>query len=107
MRCPGLRPEGSKLLADWAFIPRNEYTRVHTHASLSQNVSVHACFAASVVSDSSPPHGLEPARLLCPWDTPDKNTGVGCHAVLQGIFLTQESDLHLLRLLHYRQIVYC
>ena len=31
------------------------------------------------------PHGLYPARLLCPWDSPDKNTGVGCHALLQGI----------------------
>ena len=29
--------------------------------------------------------GLEPARLLCPWDFPDKNTGVGGHSVLQGI----------------------
>ena len=31
-------------------------------------------------------HGLKPARLLCPWDSPGKNTGVGCHALLQGIF---------------------
>ena len=30
----------------------------------------------------------EPARLLCPWDSPGKHTGVGCHALLQGIFLT-------------------
>ena len=30
-------------------------------------------------------------RLLCPWDSPGKNTGVGCHAVLQGIFPTQGS----------------
>ena len=30
----------------------------------------------------------EPARLLCPWDSPGKNTGVGCHALLQEIFLT-------------------
>ena len=34
-------------------------------------------------------HGLWPARLLCPWDSPGKNTGVGSHAFLQGIFLTQ------------------
>ena len=32
------------------------------------------------------PQGLEPTRLLCPWDFPGKNTGVGCHAFLQGIF---------------------
>ena len=35
-------------------------------------------------------------RLLCPWDAPGKNTGVGCHALLQGIFLTQVSNRHLL-----------
>ena len=34
------------------------------------------------------PHGLQPARLLCPWDSPGKNTGVGCQALLQGIFVT-------------------
>ena len=31
---------------------------------------------SSVVSDSLQPHGLQPARLLCPWDCPGKNTGV-------------------------------
>ena len=35
----------------------------------------------------------------CPWDFPGKSTGVGCHALLQGIFLTQGSNPHLLRLL--------
>ena len=44
------------------------------------------------------------ARLLCPWDSPGKNTGMGCHALLQGIFLTQESNQGLL---HYKQILYC
>ena len=43
----------------------------------------------SVVSDSLQPHGHEPTRLLCPWDPPGKNTGVGCHLLLQGIFPTQ------------------
>ena len=36
----------------------------------------------SFVSDSLQPHGLEPTRLLCPWDSPGKNTGVGGHALL-------------------------
>ena len=45
-------------------------------------------------------------RLLCPWDSPGKNTGVGCHAVLQGIFSTQGSNPQLLQLLHCRQILY-
>ena len=38
----------------------------------------------SVMSDSLQPHGLSPARLLCPWNSPGKNTGVGSHALLQG-----------------------
>ena len=40
-------------------------------------------------------HGLQPARLLCPWDFPGKNTGVGCHFLLQRVFPTQGSNLHL------------
>ena len=37
----------------------------------------------SVVSDSSRPHGLQPTRLLCPWDFQGKSTGVGCHCLLR------------------------
>jgi len=48
------------------------------------------------MSDSLQPYGLQPVRLLCPWDSPGKNTAVGCRALLQGIFLTQGSNLHLL-----------
>ena len=40
-------------------------------------------------------------RLLCPWNFPDKNTRVRCHFLLEGIFLTQGSNLHLLCLLHW------
>ena len=60
-------------------------------------------FACSVVSDSLRPHGLQPARLLCPWGSPGKNTGVGCHALLQGIFPTQGLNPglpHCRRILH-------
>ena len=38
---------------------------------------------ASVLSNSVRPHGLQPTRLLRPWDSPGKNTGVGCHFLLQ------------------------
>ena len=41
--------------------------------------------ACSVISDSSQPPGLQPNRFLCPWDFPDKNTGVGSHFLLQRI----------------------
>ena len=49
-----------------------------------------------VTLDSLQPHGLLPARLLCPWHFPGKNTGVGCHFPLHGIILTQGSNLCLL-----------
>ena len=55
-----------------------------------------------VVSDSLCPHGLQPARLLCPWDSPGKSTGVGCHSLLQGIFPTHGLNLGLL---NCRQII--
>ena len=51
------------------------------------------------------PHGLQPSRLL-PWNFPGKNTGAGCHFLLQGIFLTQGSNPHRLCLLHWQQILY-
>ena len=42
------------------------------------------------------------SRLLCPWDSPCKNTGVSCHALFWGIFPTQGSNRHLLCLLHWQ-----
>ena len=41
------------------------------------------------------PHELQPTRLLCQWDFPGKNTGLCCHCLLQGIFLTQKLNLYL------------
>ena len=45
--------------------------------------------SCSVVSDSLRPCGLQPTRLFCPWDSPGKYTGVGCHFLPQGVFHTQ------------------
>ena len=52
---------------------------------------------------NSATHGLEFTRLFCPWDSPGKNTGVGCYFLLQRIFLAQGSNLGFL---HCRQILY-
>ena len=49
------------------------------------------------------PVDYSPPKLLCPWNSPGKNTGVGCHFLLQGIFLTQGLNPDLL---HCRQILY-
>ena len=51
------------------------------------------------------PHGLWPARFPCPQDSPNKNTGVGCLKILQGIFLTQDSNPCPLYLLHWQWAV--
>ena len=61
---------------------------------------VRVCEVASVMSDSVP------SGLLCPYESLGKKTGVGCHALLQGIFLTQGSKTRLLQLLHFGQILY-
>ena len=69
----------------------------------STTTSCCCCLVISVVSDSVQPYGLQPARLLCPWDSLGKNTGVDCHALLQGTFPTQGLNPALL---HCRQILY-
>ena len=52
------------------------------------------------------PYGLHLASLLCPWDSSGKNTGVGCHALLQGIFPTQGLNLNLMSTCIGRQVLY-
>ena len=43
--------------------------------------------------DSVRPHRRQPTRLLCPWDSPGKNTGVGCHLLLQCMKVKSESEV--------------
>ena len=45
---------------------------------------------------------MDPARLLCPWDFPGKNTAVGCYFLLQGTFLAQGLNPSILHLLHWQ-----
>ena len=67
------------------------------------HVNCYLSVSPSVVSDSLRPHGLWPTRLLCSWNSLGKTTGVGCHCLLQGIFLTQRLNLSFL---YCRQILY-
>ena len=70
---------------------------IRTDMEKSESVS------RSVVSDSLQPHGLQPAKLLCPWNSPGKTTEVGSHSLLHGILPTQEWNLGLL---HCRPILH-
>ena len=63
------------------------------------------CACVSVAQSCLTPAATRTAapRLLCPWDSPGKATGVGSHSLLQWIFLNQGSNTSLL---HCRQILY-
>ena len=65
-----------------------------TRWGYSPNVLMWDCYCSGV-SDSLWPHGLKPTWILCPWNFPDKNTGVSSQSLLQGIFLTQGSNVNL------------
>ena len=56
----------------------------------------HVCMLSHVPLFATPLEYSPPARLLCPWDFPGKTTGVGCHCLVQGTFLSQRSNLCLL-----------
>ena len=60
----------------------------------------------SVMSDSLRPYRLWPGRFLCPWNCPGKNTGVGCHFVLQGSSWKRDQTHDSPSLLHCRRITY-
>ena len=90
--CPQIKSEkGTPTLTLVAIGNTHTHTHTHTHhASCPQLLS---CVQLFVTPWTVPP------RVLCPWHSPGKNTGVGCYALLQGIFPIQESNLHLLHLL--------
>ena len=98
----GAAPAADGLMVATSFI--HWYSRWHVLPTDWR--SNYACVYV-LVTESCPslwdPHGQEPARLLSPWNSPNNNTWVGCHFLLQGIFLTQESNPGLL---HCRQILY-
>ena len=97
---PRIQPGSAALQAD--YLPTELWGK--PNAYLDYIKSLLQCrkwkWSRWVVSDSLWPHGLWPTRLLPSWDSPGKSTGVGCHFLLQGIFLTQGSNPGLL---HSRQ----
>ena len=73
------------------------------YAHIIHMTCVCVCVSHSVISNSLRPLGLSPTRLLRPWNSPGKNTGVYSHSFLQGIFPTQGLNLGLL---HCGKILY-
>ena len=69
----------------WVFV----FHSTHWFLILFFHLHQMTLLVTQVMSDSLWPHVLQPTRLLCPWDSPGQNTGVGGHSLLQGIFLTQ------------------
>ena len=67
---------------------------------------MHACTCAELLQSyltlCDPTDPMQPTKLLCPWNSSGKNSGVGCHALLQGIFPTQGSNPCLSHLLHWQ-----
>ena len=70
------------------------------------DVTEHSSFQFSSVAQLCPTLCNPMDCSLCPWNSPGKNTGEGSHSLVQGIFLTQESNPSLPRLLLCRQILY-
>ena len=81
------------------FSPLTTFQKSHLVASYTTSsiyTCICACSVTSVMSNSLWPYGLHSARFLCPWHSPDKTSGVSCHALLQGIFPTQGMNLGFL-----------
>ena len=81
------QPRGSRHGFHSSWKSQNQTFRLLVQRSFyNVYVCVCVCVTCSVMSDSLRPHGLPPSWLLCPQNSPGKNTGVGCHVLLQGIF---------------------
>ena len=76
-------------------VPSN-HQKTMSPNEVPSEINTSPCCCLVTVSDYLQPHGLYLARLLCPQDFPGKNIGVGCHFLLQGIFLTLRSNLCVL-----------
>ena len=98
-------PVQASVLKATSFLPTLiSTTPAWLHASWHHHfLTPRAMLSCSVVSSSLQPHGLQPARLLYPWNSPGKNTGINSHSLLQGIFPTQGLSSGLP---HGRQILY-
>ena len=73
--------------------PSLGFSRQEYWSGMPFSSPMHACEVASVVSDSMRPYGQQPTRLLCIQDSLGKNTGVGCHFLLQCMKVKSEREV--------------
>ena len=84
------------LIKIFLFLLQSFYNRKITNFCFNPAINTCCCFCccvASVISDSVRPHRRQPTRLPRPWDSPGKNTGVGCHFLLQCMKVKSESEV--------------
>ena len=90
-------PASGSFPRSWLFASDGQSIGVSASASvLPMNIQGSLPFSSVqllVMSDSVQPHRRQPTRLLCPWDSPGKNTGVGCHFLLQCMKVKSESEV--------------
>ena len=92
------RPISSSLLPGY-FVPTSLRASISLHGNnLLVTLLLLLLLSHSVMSDSVWPHRRQPTRLLRPWDSPGKNTGVGCHFLLQCMKVKSESEVAQSRL---------
>ena len=107
---PAINREAASIIVALFSIEPSQYRNI-PERSKRQQAWVHpqSCQTLCDLIDCSPPSPQTVAHqeIPGPWDFPGKNTGVGCHFLLQGIFLTQGSNSHLLLSCTGRQILYC
>ena len=81
-------------LVDYSHLSQDKFFRsLQKHRALGAAFCCCCCSVASVVSDSVRPHRWQPTRLPRPWDSPGKNTGVGCHFPFQCMKVKSESEV--------------
>ena len=102
----GLQSRGSQRVRhDWSDLVHTytqTYLHIYGYTHIYTNIYMCVCVKVKVMVSCVQPFAACQA-LLCLWNSPGKNTGVGSHSLLQRIFLTQGSNLGLL---HCRQILY-
>ena len=93
---------GGKIAPDWESLVQRWKGEYCSLANLASNPGIDPhltrcyamlCYVTSVMSDSVWPHRRQPTRLPRPWDSPGKNTGVGCHCLLQCMKVKSESEI--------------